>query len=47
MGRNWQPKYKVVCERCGWTGTRTNRMMLKPCPKCGYYYPKKAGVSND
>jgi len=34
MARKWQPKYKMIC-KCGWTGKRTRRMNIKPCPKCG------------
>lgn len=38
MGRNWVPKYKVKCE-CGWTGIRA--AIIKPCPRCGLWYPIK------
>ena len=37
MGRNWQPKYKVRCSKCGWRGKRTAFTAHNHCPKCGAY----------
>lgn len=37
MGRNWQPKYKVLCMNCGWKGKRTTSTFHYKCPKCGGY----------
>ena len=37
MGRNWRPKVRVLCAKCGWTGTRV--AVAKKCPKCGHYRP--------
>lgn len=31
MGRNWRPKFKAVCPKCGWTGQRTSVTAF--CPK--------------
>ena len=39
MGRNWIPKHKVKCEKCGWTGKRGNE--AKRCPRCGHWHPRK------
>ena len=45
MGRNWSPKYHVLCDMCGWTGKRTHRGTSNDCPKCGmrtvYLHPDK------
>lgn len=32
MGRNWIPKFKVVCTNCGWKGVRG--AISPPCPRC-------------
>lgn len=39
MARHWKPHYKVLCGKCGWTGSRAT--VSKPCPKCGHWYPAK------
>jgi Zn finger protein HypA/HybF involved in hydrogenase expression len=41
MGRNWSPKYKCRCTKCGWRGKRTLRIMSNRCPKCGGYPVEK------
>ena len=35
MGRNWRPKFKCICLKCGWIGTRAHTS--RPCPRCNAY----------
>lgn len=42
MGRNWSPKFTVVCSRCGWTGRRTKRTVASKCPQCYFWHPRES-----
>jgi hypothetical protein len=44
MTRKWQPKYKVRCSVCGWTGKRTHSTMHYACPRC---YPLGKPTTKD
>ena len=35
MGRNWSPKYSVLCFECGWQSKRTQYTTHNDCPRCG------------
>lgn len=37
MAGTWKPKYKHICGKCGWAGTRS--AVPRECPKCNHWCP--------